>query len=476
MSDFKIIIGLEIHAQLNTKSKMFCCCDNDSQGKKPNTVVCPICLGMPGTLPMPNKEAILKTLKLGKALSCEIPNYSKFDRKHYYYPDLPKGYQISQYDMPLCIGGNVSLELNGVMKSVKLNRIHLEEDAGKLIHLSKNTIVDLNRAGTPLVEIVTEPVISSPAEAKEFMRSLQKILRQLNVSNADMEKGHLRCDANISVIRSDQSSKIIEIKNLNSFKFVEQALVFEERRLRQEFENWPEEPTKITRGFDSKKGITFEQRRKEEAADYRYFPEPDIPPIKLAKSQIANLKSQIKELPKQKQQRYVTAGIRPDVAEKLVREPKIAEYLESGERLEKKIALFVSEEVGKAIASHKLTYPEYQKRVPISHIADLLSLVREGMISKTIAKEVFPEMVRSGKRAVEIIKEKGLEQVSDSGELETLVAEIIKENPELVEKYKSGKIQVVGFFVGEIMKRTGGKANPVVVNKILKEHLDGINS
>lgn len=492
-------IGLEIHVQLKTKSKMFCSCDNQSYAKasdgkfaenvQPNTLICPVCLGMPGTLPVTNRQAVEWTIKTGLALGCQINPESKFDRKHYFYPDLPKGFQISQYDKPFCVGGNVEIRMtNGESKIIRLNRIHLEEDAGKLIHpAGKNySLVDLNRAGTPLMEIVTEPDITTPAEARKFIEELQLALRYLKVSDADMEKGHLRCDANISLIQNtkckDQNdnskckmSPIVEIKNLNSFKFVEQALSFEEKRLTDDFENWPAEKTKITRGFDSEKGITFEQRRKEEAADYRYFPEPDIPPIKISEEETEDLRLKIKELPRQKQQKYVAAGIRTDVAEKLVKQPHLVEYLETADEIKHDLATFVVEEVNREIEKQKISLGEYKKRVPITHIADLLNLVGEGVVSKTVAKEIFTEMVATGQRPAKIIKEKGLEQVSDSGELETVVARVIKENPELAEKYKAGKIQVVGFLVGQVMKRTGGRANPQIVNKILKKYLDGDN-
>lgn len=496
MSEFKTTIGLEIHCQLKTKSKMFCGCDNQSYAKatdskfadsaKPNTLICPVCLGMPGTLPVTNRQAVEMTIKTGLALGCQINPESKFDRKHYFYPDLPKGFQISQYDKPLCVGGNVEIRMSNdetnsksEIRNIRLNRIHLEEDAGKLIHPKgvDYSLVDLNRAGTPLMEIVTEPDITSPAEARKFMEELQLALRYLKVSDADMEKGHLRCDANISLIQNakikDQNdnlkckmSPIVEIKNLNSFKFVEQALLYEEKRLAEDFANWPEEPTKITRGFDSEKGITYEQRRKEEAADYRYFPEPDIPPISFSKTEIEDLRLKIKELPKEKHKRYVEVGVREDIAEKIIRQPHLVEYLESAKELEKDLVTFVAEQVKTGDTN----------RVEIADLAELLNFVKEGMISKTIAKEVYSEMVRSGKKAAEIIKEKGLEQVSDSGELETVVVEALKENPELAEKYKAGKIQVVGFLVGQVMKKTFGRANPQVITKLLKEKLDGNNN
>ncbi|MEI8061619.1 MAG: Asp-tRNA(Asn)/Glu-tRNA(Gln) amidotransferase subunit GatB [Candidatus Berkelbacteria bacterium] len=470
MSDFKTTIGLEIHCQLKTKSKMFCGCDNNAENAEPNTLVCPVCLAMPGTLPVTNRSAVEMTVMTGLALGCEIPSESKFDRKHYFYPDLPKGFQVSQYDKPFCKGGEVDVAGH----TIRLNRIHLEEDAGKLTHPAGKdySLVDLNRAGTPLMEIVTEPDITAPTEARQFMEELQLALRYLKVSDAEMEKGHLRCDANISIQKDGKSSSITEIKNLNSFKFVEQALAFEEKRLAADFTNWPEKMGKITRGFDSNKGITFEQRRKEEAADYRYFPEPDIPPISFSESELELLRTKIIELPKQKHSRYVDAGIRSDVAEKLVRQPHLAEYLETSTQLKHDLAIFISEEVTRAIAENEISFEEYCQKVPITKVADLLNLVAEGIISKTVAKEIFNQMIMTGDSPADIIRAKGLEQVSDSGELEVVINRIIKENPDLVEKYRVGKTGVLGFFIGKIMQATSGKANPQVLNKLLKEKLD----
>jgi len=483
LTGFIAKIGLEIHVQLKTKSKMFCSCDNNAENTAPNTLVCPVCLGMPGTLPVTNKQAVEMTIKTGLAFGCQIPLESKFDRKHYFYPDLPKGFQISQYDKPFCLGGEI--EVGG--RKIRLNRIHLEEDAGKLTHLSRGrtetsladknySLVDLNRAGTPLMEIVTEPDISTPAEARKFLEESQLSLRYLNVSDADMEKGHLRCDANISVeSKVEQMSPIVEIKNLNSHKFVEQALSFEEKRLIDDFKNWPEKRTKITRGFDAKKGVTFEQRHKEEASDYRYFPEPDIPPITISEGQISEFKKEIVELPKEKKARYIMAGVSDDVAEKIVKSPYLVEYLESGENLQKELAVFISEEVNRAISDHEISFKEYKNRVPIARVSELLNFVKDGIVSKTAARKVFVEMVRTGLSATAIIKGKGLEQISDTAELLSTVNEVVKENPDLVEKFKNGKTQVVGFLVGQIMRKTSGKANPQVLNKLLIEKLNGNN-
>ncbi len=522
MNDFKTTIGLEIHVQLATKSKMFCRCDNNSEESKPNINVCPRCLGMPGTLPVANRQAIEWTIKTGLALNCDIPKESKFDRKHYFYPDLPKGYQISQYDQPLCKGGwleikiknqeskikNIEGDINyNQIKRIQLNRIHLEEDAGKLVHKNGESLVDLNRASTPLMEIVTEPCIKSAAEARAFLQELQLLIRYLKVSEASMEKGHLRCDANISIQKiKDQrskvedseentnleSSEIVEIKNLNSFKFVEKALLYEEERLRGEYGNWPAKSCKVTRGFDSDKGVTYAQRQKEEASDYRYFPEPDVPMIKVkskklkakstginnvtqkAKSgelefDVEEIRKSIGHLPHILRVTLSNSGIPDHVSEKIVANPRHAWYLMSGDNLEKNLALWVTEEVNAQIATHKITYEEYQNRVPISHLADLLALVKAGKISVTVAKEVFTEMVKTGQRAYEIVEQKGLEQMSDDDEIVKIVSQILNDNPNETSRLKAGDNKLTGFFVGLVMKESKGKANPKIVQKVLQD-------
>ena len=490
MSEFKTTIGLEIHVQLATESKMFCRCDNNSENAEPNTNVCPRCLGMPGTLPVANRQAIEWTIKSGVALNCRIPEISKFDRKHYFYPDLPKGYQISQYDQPLCIGGYLDIKMSdGSSKRIELNRIHLEEDAGKLVHKGSDSLVDLNRAGTPLMEIVTEPCIDSPSEAKKFLQELQLLIRYLGVSEASMEKGHLRCDANISVQKIGsgnskvESSEIVEIKNLNSFRFVEKALEYEEQRLRDDYANWPQKRRKVTRGFDSDKGTTFAQRQKEEASDYRYFPEPDVPPIKILNSKTQNretaedgfdlekIRAGIGHLPNDLRRKLTENNIAENLSEKIVTNPHHAWYLMGAEDLERELALWVTEEVNAALAAHQISYDEYAKKVPITHLADLLALLKSGKISSTSAKEVFNEMVKSGKRALEIVTEKGLEQVSDSSAIEQIVEKIIAANPQEAERLRQGDNKLVGFFVGAIMRESKGRANPQLASKILMQKI-----
>lgn len=473
MGEFKTTIGLEIHVQLDTKSKMFCGCDNNSENAEPNTNVCPVCLGMPGTLPVANKQAIEWTIKTGLALNCEINKLSKFDRKHYFYPDLPKGFQISQYDEPFCKGG--LLEVLGT--KVRLNRIHLEEDAGKLVHRGDESFVDLNRASTPLMEIVTEPDIESPEQAKKFLQELQLIIRYLGVSEASMEKGHLRCDANISL--KDENgimSPIVEIKNLNSFRFVERALKIEEKRLAEIRDEWPEKNSKVTRGYDSVKDETYAQRQKEEAADYRYFPEPDVPPIDLENSNDFNLeeiKNEIKSLPSDVRKRMVEMGLSEEYAEKVATNPDHMKYLYSHENLDKELVMWVTEEVNAQIDKHKISYDDYTQKVPMVNLADLVGFVKAGKISLSTAKEVFSEMIKTGKKAFEIVEEKGLEQISDQGEIEKVIEEIINESPTEAAAYKAGKKQLIGFFVGQVMKKTSGKANPKVINEILVKKLEG---
>ncbi len=478
MSKFKTTIGLEIHVQLKTKSKLFCSCDNNAENKEPNTTVCPVCLGMPGTLPVTNKKAIEYAIKAGLALDCKINNFSKFDRKHYFYPDLPAGYQISQFDKPICGAGH--LEING--NKIRLNRIHLENDAGKLIHKGEKSLVDLNRAGTPLVEIVTEPDITSPAEAKKFLKELQLIIKYLGISEASMEKGHLRCDANVDVKdEKGNMSPIVELKNLNSFKFIEKALTCEVERLQSEHTSWPKDRKKVTRGYDSKKNTTYAQREKEEASDYRYFPEPDLPPVQLkvesVKSKvnsedginIEKIKSEMGHTPETLREKLKSGDIPDAVVEKIVTNTDHASYIGGTKNVEKELALWITEEVNAQIANHKITYSDYKKKVPITRLSELLNLVKAGKITQKIAKNVFSKMIKSGKSAVEVIKEEGLTQVADSGEMENIIKKIIESNPSEVERLKAGDKKLIGFFMGAVMRETKGRANPKQATEILNK-------
>lgn len=461
----KTTIGLEIHVQLATKSKMFCRCDNNAEGKEPNTTICPICLGMPGTLPVTNKQAVLWTIKTGITLNCTINKISKFDRKHYFYPDLPKGYQISQYDEPFCSGGY--LEING--HKIKLNRIHLEEDAGKLIHKDGKSLVDLNRAGTPLMEIVTEPDIDSPAEAADFLRRLQKIVRdEVSVSEASMEKGHMRCDANISI--SDDKghmSEIVELKNINSFKFVEKALLIEEVRLREKYPDWPEKVSKETRGYDSKKNETYTQRRKEVAADYRYFPEPDLPPFDTSELDLESLASGVNESEEIIISKLQEMGIPSFESQALAKDQIKRQIFEELSKSNKNYPF-----IAKAIVHNLFGFKFCQSdSLKTDSYNQALIEFDNGKLSKPIFADIVKLIHEKEYSFEQAMKETG-GQIGNEDELASIIENVIKSNPKELENYKNGKKQLLGFFIGQVMKESKGKANPVSVNKILKDKLE----
>ena len=466
--EFKTVIGLEIHCQLKTESKMFCGCNNNAEGAEPNLLTCPVCLGMPGVLPVPNAQAIEWTIKTGLALNSKIADLSKFDRKHYFYPDLPKGYQISQFDLPFAIGGY--LEINspdGGAKKINLTRIHLEEDAGKLVHDGADSLVDLNRAGTPLMEIVTEPCISSPAEAKIFLQELRSILRYLQVSNAEMEKGHMRCDANISLSQKSNDGEWVmgtpaEIKNMNSFRMVERALLYEEKRQKSELENG-QKIAKETRGWDDAKGVTYSQRSKELAQDYRYFPEPDIPPFEITKMfDLDKIKQQIPELPGAKRNRYVAdfALVLQD-AEILAYDTHMAYYFEQ----------VVKEVSPKLAASWVINELKSDGLLVITpgKLIQMLKLIEDNTISGKIAKDVLADMISTGKTAPVIIEEKGLKQIGNEAELAVIIDQVLSENTEIVATIKAGKTSAIGFLVGQVMAKTKGQASPGLVNSIINQ-------
>lgn len=464
MPNFKTTIGLEIHVQLATASKMFCRCNNEAFGKNPNTTVCPVCLGMPGMLPVANKQAIEWTVKTGLALNCQINPMSKFDRKHYFYPDLPKGYQISQYDVPLCKGGY--LEIDG--HKIRLNRIHLEEDAGKLIHKDSSSLVDLNRAGTPLMEIVTEPDIGSPTEAAEFMRQLQKIVRDVvPVSEASMEKGHLRCDANIDIKDgTGKMSEIVEIKNLNSFRFVEKALAFEEKRLQEDHLLWPDFKAKITRGFDSKKGITFSQRIKEEAADYRYFPEPDLPPIDTTKFDFKSLKSNLAENEEQKINKLTAAGVNPNDAKVLVQSMKkydIYQKLSSADIKPKFLAKIV-------VHNYFGIDIELLNNEKIKNYQNLIKLLADNKISKNQFSEACKK-IHQGVSYNIILSDLESAKESRNG-IGRIIDQILSLNTKEVERYRAGEKQLLGFFIGQVLKKSDGRVDPKVVREEIIKKLE----
>jgi aspartyl-tRNA(Asn)/glutamyl-tRNA(Gln) amidotransferase subunit B len=461
MSDLKTTIGLEIHVQLKTKSKMFCRCDNNAEGKAPNTVVCPICLGMPGTLPVANKQAILWTLKSGLALNCKINKVSKFDRKHYFYPDLPKGYQISQYDEPLCGEGYLEVD----KAKIRLNRIHLEEDAGKLMHSGGESLVDLNRAGTPLMEIVTEPDITSPKQAGDFLRKLQKIVRDVvTVSEASMEKGHLRCDANISVTDGEKMSQIIELKNINSFRFVEKALMLADEKLKEEFSNWPEKLKKETWGYDSANNKIFIQRRKEEAADYRYFPEPDLPPIDASEFDLETLRAEFNESEEEKTAQLVNLGIADNDAKLLARDrQKSRMFAEISVNLAKGDAPVVAKTIIQNYFGFNFNESDYSKVLEYSKLIDFF-------VIKKISKSQFGDIALClHKGEIETVEQ--ATEKTEEIDLEDIISSVLESYPNEVTRFMNGEKQLLGFFMGQVMKTTGGKADPSVANKLLREKL-----
>ncbi len=472
--EFEPVIGLEVHAQLKTKSKIFSP-ESTEFGGSPNSHVSPICLGLPGVLPVLNKEVLEYAFKAAIALNCELHPRSRFARKNYFYPDLPKGYQISQFEEPFSTGGWVDIGTNGSTKRINLTRIHMEEDAGKLVHDNhgNSSFVDLNRAGVPLVEIVSEPEITSAEEAVEYMKKVRSILRYIGVCDGNMEEGSLRCDANVSVRPkgSDKLGTKAEIKNVNSFRYVQKAIEFEIKRQIMLVENG-EEVVQETRLFDSNKGVTFSMRSKEEAHDYRYFPDPDLLPVVIEQEQIEELRLSLPELPDQKLARFKDEYGLPEYdSSVLTATIEIANYFESCLKKHnnpKTVSNWIMTEVLREIKDE-----DDIESFPITpdKLGELLNLIEGGTISGKMAKEVFEEMVSSGKAAEEIVQEKGMTQISDQSELENIVSQILNAHPDEIERYKAGDQKLMGFFVGQAMKETKGKANPKVVNEILRKAL-----
>jgi aspartyl-tRNA(Asn)/glutamyl-tRNA(Gln) amidotransferase subunit B len=477
---YKPTIGMEVHVELKTEAKMFCGCKNElGLDRVPNTNICPVCTGQPGALPVANKKAIEFVIKAGLALNCKIAKISKFDRKNYFYPDLPKGYQISQYDQPLCENGN--LEING--NKIGITRIHLEEDTGKLIH-QKGTdfsLVDFNRSGVPLMELVTEPDIESAEEAKNFCEELQLILRYLDISDADMEKGQMRCEANISIRKSGDKNfgTKVEVKNLNSFKSVEKAIGFELRRQ----EEMLDENKKIiqeTRGWDESKMHTYPQRKKESAHDYRYFPEPDLPPLELAENYVEKIKDELMELPQEKIKRFEKEyHLSRYDANMLSQDKGLASFFE--EAVSEGMELYNDKKIAKLTANYINTelkkYLDDKTKLPdikitAENFGELMSIVAQSKINSSAAQSVLEEMVKTGADPEHIIAEKNLAQVDDDGEIESIVKNIISNNPGPVEDYKKGKLNALQFLLGQIMKETKGKVNPQKAMGLLKAGLD----
>lgn len=479
LSKYEVVIGLEIHAELLTESKVFCGCGTEF-GKEPNTQVCPVCLGLPGTLPVLNRKALELAAKAGLALNCQIARFSKFDRKNYFYPDLPKAYQISQYDLPLAYGGWVEFEVDGVQRRVGITRVHLEEEAGKSLHSGENilgseySLLDYNRAGIPLIEIVTEPDLRSPEEARVFLEHLRTILLYTGVSDCRMEQGSLRCDANISLRPAGSTAfgTKTEVKNLNSFRAVQRALEYEVKRqaaildaggrVEQETRHWSEQ-----------RGVTVAMRSKEDAHDYRYFPDPDLVPVVLTDEEIEAWRDELPELPGEKRKRFQEEyGLPPYDAAVLTQSMAVADFFESVVGLHddpKTVSNWVMGEVLRLLNEAGIEME--QARLRPEDLADLLDLVAKGTVSHSVAKEVFEEVFKTGKSPAEIVKEKGLEQISDASELEALIEQVIAENPGPVQDVLSGKEKAIGFLVGQLMKATRGKANPQRANELLRKKL-----
>jgi len=477
---YQVVIGLEVHVQLLTNSKIFCGCSTRF-GAEPNSQTCPVCLGMPGALPVLNKKVVEYAIRAGLATNCRIAPRSVFARKNYFYPDLPKGYQISQFELPICIDGHLDIEVEGEAKRIGITRIHMEEDAGKLVHtdvagVGDDSCVDLNRACTPLLEIVSEPDMRSADEAVAYLKKLHQIVVYLGISDGNMEEGSFRCDANVSVMPagSDKFGTRTETKNVNSFKFVKQAIEYEIERQIEVIE----EGGKIvqeTRLFDPNTGTTRSMRGKEEAHDYRYFPDPDLVPLVIGNDWVEDARLSLPELPDAKRQRYTDElGLPAYDAEVLTATRELAGYFESCLALypqAKPVANWVMGEVTRALNEENRSIADCP--VTPQLLADLLRLIEKGTISGKIAKTVFDEMWRSGKAPEKIVEEKGLVQVSDTGAIEAIIDEVLAKEAGQVAEYRSGKDKLFGFFVGQVMRASKGKANPALVNEILLKKLNG---
>ncbi len=471
--EFEIVIGLEVHLQLSTKTKIFCGCAN-TFGAAPNSLTCPVCLGLPGTLPVLNRTALSYAVKVALAFNCQVNPYVKFDRKNYYYPDLPKGYQISQFDLPIASHGFLMIPVAGGSKRIAIKRAHLEEDAGKLIHEANCSLVDYNRTGTPLIEIVTEPDLRSSQEAYDYLTLLKLTLQYLSVSDCDMEKGSLRCDANIS-IRPKGETKLgikTELKNMNSFRAVKTALDFEAAR-QEKLILAGERITQETLLWNDEKAITVPMRSKEEAHDYRYFPEPDLVPFTIEKQAIEDVRKSLPELPAEKLQRLQKQyGVSTYDGEIIIHDPELAGFFEECAKHSKEIKKICNWLIGPVLQelnNRKVKIPQLPLRPQ-----DLVTIIQKldaGVLNNLSAKETLKHVIESGKCTNDVIQEKGLAQVSDDSALEKIIDEVLKENPSVVEQIKQGKDSAAGFLVGQAMKKSQGKGNPKKFGEILKRRL-----
>ena len=474
---YETVIGLEVHVQLNTKTKIFCGCPTDF-GSEPNTQVCPVCLGLPGVLPVLNKKAFEFAIKVAIALEFDIQKIVKFDRKNYYYPDLPKNYQISQYDMPIAHNGRISVTWkDGETKEIGITRAHMEEDAGKLIHDEgkASSYVDLNRTGTPLLEIVSEPDLRSPDEAYAYLIALKRTIAYLDVSDCNMEEGSLRCDANISLrlAGARELGTKVEIKNLNSFKAVRESLLFEVQRQKEMLDEG-EKIKQETRLWNDEHGTTESMRSKEEAQDYRYFPEPDLVPFEIDKMMVDEVRNTMPELPIEKKKRFLDKyKLDEKDLDFLVSERKIADYFEeTNSKIDnpKSVCNWIKGDIMMHLRGKGGDLKDLG--VSTDNLAEIIKMSEKGVISRLAAKEVLKTHIDTGKLPKNIVEEKGLEQVSDAGELESVIAQVITENEQSVKDYKNGKMNALSFLVGQVMKRTKGKANPKLAGNLLKNKLE----
>ncbi|MFS8859639.1 Asp-tRNA(Asn)/Glu-tRNA(Gln) amidotransferase subunit GatB [Synechococcus sp. H60.3] len=481
--EYEAVIGLEVHCQLSTRSKIFSS-SATAFGAPPNTQIDPICMGLPGTLPVLNEKVLEYAVKAGLALNCTIAPYSKFDRKQYFYPDLPKNYQISQYDLPLATHGWVEIQLSdGRTKRIGITRLHIEEDAGKLVHAgsdrlagSSYSLVDFNRAGVPLIEIVSEPDIRTGEEAAEYVQELRRILRYAGLCDGNLQEGSLRCDVNISVrpLGSQTFGTKVEIKNMNSFNAIQRAIEYEFNRQVKALEAG-EPIVQETRLWEENSQRTISMRKKEGSSDYRYFPEPDLPPIRVTEAQKARWQAELPELPGVKRRRYQEAyGLSVYDSRYLSDERNTAEYFEAVVAAgadPKAAANWMMSDIASYLNTHKLDYPDIALKPET--LAELISLIEQGVISSKIAKEILPELLEKGGSARALVEAKGLTQISDSHLLEQMIAEVLAENPEQLQQYRGGKTKLFGYFVGQLMKKTQGRADPKLANELLKRHLDG---
>ena len=479
---YEAVIGLEVHTELQTKTKIFCSC-RTSFGADPNTNVCPVCLGLPGVLPVLNKKVLEYAVRAGLALNCEISRFSKFDRKNYYYPDLPKNFQTSQFDLPICEHGYLDVEVEGEKRRIRITRAHMEEDAGKLVHHgtsitdSDYSLVDYNRTGTPLLEIVSEPDMCSAKEAVAYMEKMRAILQYVGISDCRMEEGSLRCDANVSVrpVGQKELGTKTEIKNINSFKGVERAIEYEAMRQAELLEDGGK-VVQETRTWDEKEGVTKSMRTKEEANDYRYFPEPDLVPFTVSDEYIEDIRKSLPELPDARKERYMKEfGLSSEDAVFMTNDKATADYFEAAVDAGADPKACVNWLMGE-FASQLSTDGIEIAKAPVSaeNLAALLKLISKGTISGKIAKKVFATMWKEGGNPEEIVKAQGLVQISDTAELSKLVDEVVGKNPKAVEDFKAGKKKAVGALVGQIMKATKGKANPRVINELLNKKLQSL--